>query len=546
MQIAKRKLQIAAGRSGRGKLTRWQSLVAGSLTLLLAATPVIAQDRSQDLAWGRKKCQPPVCPTPEVEKPPVEPGKEPRPPETPPTPQPELAPERAVALGSEETVALAAPNMIGNLLGAGRSVSFFINRTQGAVFINGLGSTNISNPKVAENNSPLPEDRAYFRYNFFSQALSVVGVSSAPPVFDPTLGAFRQGTTVKNYDVNSYTFGFEKTFFHRALSVEVRIPFSQTLSSDLNLSSGTVIGTSADSVDTDNNPLPGIPSLRIVETPQATLGNERTEFGNMTVILKALIIGTPKIALSTGLSIGLPTGDDTHVRVTDFLGRSNANSVDLERVRDFQVGNETVSISPFLALLAIPTERFFAQGFFQFDFPVNTSPVTYTETVPLNVGEPFVATTPGTLTPPFTVNSSIREQTLVQLDLGTGYWLFRNPEGHRLTGIAPTVEMHYTTTLSNANIVTLPRDPSIIVTPNALLTPPAPTVGNRNNRLDILDLTIGSTFEFARRFTLATGFSLPMKGQDNRTFDWEFQLQLNYYFGGPSQPPVEAPTFTGS
>src|SRR5260370_1086782 len=205
MQIAKRKLQIAAGRSGLRKLTRWPSLVAGSLALLLAATPVIAQDRSQDVAWGRKKCPPPVCPTPEVENPAVEPGKEPRPPETPPT-EPGLAPERAVAFGREETVALAAPNMIGNLLGAGRSVSFFINRTQRAVFINGLGSTNISNPKGAENNSPLPEERAYFPYNFFSQALSVVGVSSAPPVFDPTLGAFRQGTTVKNYDVNSYTF----------------------------------------------------------------------------------------------------------------------------------------------------------------------------------------------------------------------------------------------------------------------------------------------------------------------------------------------------
>jgi hypothetical protein len=508
--------------------------------------PVLGQDKGQDVAWGRQKRQPPsVCPTPEKEKPPIEPGKEPPPPEPTP-PEPELGPERAAALGSEETVALAAPNMIGNLLGAGRSVSFFINRTQGAVFINGLGSTNISNPKVAENNSPLPEDRVYFRYNFFSKALSVVGISSSPPEFDPNLNAFRQGTATKFYDVNSYTFGFEKTFFHRMLSVEVRFPVSQTLSSDLNLSSGTVIGTSADSVDVDGNPLPGIPSLRIVETPQATLGNERTEFGNMTVILKGLIFGSPTLAISTGLSIGLPTGDDTHVVVTDFLGRSNVNSVDLQRVRDFQIANETVSISPFLAVLYKPTDRFFAQGFAEFDFPVNPSSVTYSETVPINVGEPFVATTPGTLTPPFTVHNHIDEQSLFQLDLGIGYWLFRNPEGHRLTGLAPTIELHYTTTLKNSDIVTLPRDPSLVSVPNALLIPPAPTVGNRNNRLDILDLTLGTTFEFARRLTLAPGFTLPMRGQDNRTFDWEFQLQLNYYFGGPSRPPIESPTFTGS
>jgi hypothetical protein len=84
------------------------------------------------------------------------------------------------------------------------------------------------------------------------------------------------------------------------------------------------------------------------------------------------------------------------------------------------------------------------------------------------------------------------------------------------------------------------------VTPNALLVPPPPQVGNRRNRLDIIDLTLGTTFEFAKRLTLATGFTLPMRGADNRTFDWEFQLQLNYYFGLAPRLAVEAPTFTGS
>src|SRR5438874_2593212 len=235
-------------------------LVIGGWATWCGTNPAPAQERSQDVAWGRKKCPPPVCPTPEIEKPAVEPGKEPRPPETPPTPQPELAPERAVALGSEETVALAAPNMIGNLLGGSRSVSFFINRTQDAVVINGLGSTNSNNPKVDENNIELPEDRAYFRYNFDSQATSVTGIG-----------------------------------------------------------------------------------------------------------------GTPQVAFSGGLSIGLPTADDTNVRVTDFLGLTNVNSVDIERVRDFHIGNNTVSISPYLAVLFKPTERFFIQGFTEFDFPVNSS-----------------------------------------------------------------------------------------------------------------------------------------------------------------------------
>src|SRR5437870_4742530 len=115
MQIAKCKLQIDTGR--RCKHARWPSVMVGGMVLLLAVTPVIAQDRSQDVAWGRKKCPPQqvcptpqMCPTPEKVAPvlPSEPSREPRPPEPTP-PEPELAPERAVALGSEETVALAAP-----------------------------------------------------------------------------------------------------------------------------------------------------------------------------------------------------------------------------------------------------------------------------------------------------------------------------------------------------------------------------------------------------------------------------------------------------
>ena len=33
------------------------------------------------------------------------------------------------------------------------------------------------------------------------------------------------------------------------------------------------------------------------------------------------------------------------------------------------------------------------------------------------------------------------------------------------------------------------------------------------------------------RATLATGFAFPMLPNDNRVFDWEYQLQLNYFFG---------------
>ena len=120
--------------------------------------------------------------------------------------------------------------MFGNLLGAGRSVSFFVNRTSGSGFINAVGSTNLVNPAVADNNSPVPADRVYFRYNHFADALSVTGVSSQPPVLIPgTPPVTLALPATKQYNTDQYTFGFEKTFFDKRASVEFRIPFSTTL-----------------------------------------------------------------------------------------------------------------------------------------------------------------------------------------------------------------------------------------------------------------------------------------------------------------------------
>src|SRR5262249_42111838 len=136
------------------------------------------------------------------------------------------------------------------------------------------------------------------------------------------------------------------------------------------------------------------------------------------------------------------------------------------------------------------------------------------------------------LDPPFAVRSGITEQTLMQLDWGAGYWLLRDPSRTWITGIAPSLELHYTTTLQNASVVTLPGDPLFQIDPNnprRLIQEQPPRVGNLRNRVDILDLTVASTFLISNRATLATGFSFPLKRDSDRTFDWEFQLQFNYY-----------------
>jgi hypothetical protein len=533
--------------------------LSGAAWLSFALPPVLAQTPGQP-------CLPPriVVPCPSPEQVPARPEEKADTSAAPPAAAPTLPTEQAAAAGGE-TYAAYAPNMIGNLLGAGRSVSFFINRTQGAFFVNNLGATNIVNPKVADNNSPLPQDRLSFRYNYFSDALSVTGVSGAAPVLDPSLGpgTFRQLTTTRSYDVHQFTFGFEKTLLDGLLSAEVRIPFSRTLSSNLNLSAGTVTGLGpfvnengiAFGLDaqgqlvpvSEGNVVTPLSSLQVVQTPSETLGRSGNEFGNVSLIFKGLLHQSRALAVSAGLGVGIPTADDTQVRVTDFLGDVNSNNLEVQRVRDFHIENNTWSLSPFLAVLATPSDRFFAQGFWQFDLPLNSSRFTYTETVPIVLNtarEPFVADRPGVVTPPILATGRLDEQYLMQLDVGLGYWLLRDPDRRGLTGLAPTLELHYTTTLNNADLVVLPRDPSKVIIPGPDLGEPQPaTIGNRRNRVDILDMTVGVTSLIGERATLATAVAFPLKGADNRTYDWEFQLQFNYYFGGPVGRSRGAPAF---
>jgi hypothetical protein len=71
---------------------------------------------------------------------------------------------------------------------------------------------------------------------------------------------------------------------------------------------------------------------------------------------------------------------------------------------------------------------------------------------------PFEANGPNVQIPPFSVTDHLREQALMQLDLNAGYWVVRDPQARWLNGLAPSVELHYTTTLNNADIIstTLP------------------------------------------------------------------------------------------
>ena len=99
--------------------------------------------------------------------------------------------------------------------------------------------------------------------------------------------------------------------------------------------------------------------------------------------------------------------------------------------------NQSVHLMPFLGGLIAPNNRWYAQGFMQFDFDSNGN------SVDMNL-----------------YGNGLRkagvanDSTYMYLDLGIGYWIYRNTNpGSFLSGIAPTVEMHYNRSLQNSDVV---------------------------------------------------------------------------------------------
>ncbi len=71
-----------------------------------------------------------------------------------------------------------------------------------------------------------------------------------------------------------------------------------------------------------------------------------------------------------------------------------------------------------------------------------------------------------------------------------------------------------------------------------------PQLGNIANRVDILNATIGTVMQFRNSASLAAGYVAPLsRGETNRFFDGEFNLQFNYYFGGSIPQPYISPNF---
>jgi hypothetical protein len=125
--------------------------------------------------------------------------------------------------------------------------------------------------KVADNQSPFPQDRLYFDFNYFNNLNKAANE--------------RLGIDVHDVQAYSYTFGLEKTFLNGDASIGLRVPIN---------SLSTVSGS-------------------------AGFDGTWTDIGDLTVIFKYLAFKDEAgDALTAGLAVTVPTGPNNFAGASQF------------------------------------------------------------------------------------------------------------------------------------------------------------------------------------------------------------------------------------
>jgi len=345
-------------------------------------------------------------------------------------PENALASAVGVASGPESAV----PNMIGDFLGG--NARFFGESTLFEVQHASVGVAGGDRRfKIADDQNPIPVDRLIFDYNGFQNPLLDVAGNTR--------------------NLQRFTFGIEKTFRDGLWSFEFRVPFT----TDYNSTQSTVAGAS----------LSG------------------TEFGNMVLVLKRLVVRRENFAASVGVGADFPSGAD--FRIDDATGTA------------VEIWNESIHLQPFVGAYWTPTDRLFFLGFAQLDFDTRGS------TVLMRDGGGDLARA-----------GRFTDQTLAMLDLSVGYWLHRNPNARWLTALAPMAEIHYTSTLQDSDTVT-----------GTMGTIGASATGDAGRR-DVLNLTGGVYMQLGTCSDLRLAYVAPLGDGVDREFDGEFVVQFNRRF----------------
>lgn len=209
---------------------------AGSGRVVRGADPAHTESGLLPVGFWRKRCKdtvvmpescpsaPAPAPSPEPVAKPPEPAQPPQPPAQPPAQEPQLTPEQFAATGMGESFAAAAPNVIGDggvsvfcssvtsVVGSGTATStstitkcFSIPEASPSAQL----AARAGSYKISENESPRPQNRVFFDYNYFANVnglgpsihREMPGFEYAPsdgnasfgarlPVFQDTNGSF--------------------------------------------------------------------------------------------------------------------------------------------------------------------------------------------------------------------------------------------------------------------------------------------------------------------------------------------------------------------
>ncbi len=156
------------------------------------------------------------------------------------------------------------------------------------------------------------------------------------------------------------------------------------------------------------------------------------------------------------------------------------------------VDNDSVRLQPFLGGVRYLSDRLYVHGFTQLDFATNGSEVR------INDGN-------GNLNHA----GNVRDSNNLFADLGVGYWMYRSQDSSGLTGVIPTLEVHQTTSIRDADTLSVG----------------AFNVGSGGST-DFTSIVAGTTLEFGMNTQATVAYSAPLDGSD-RQYDGAFRFMLS-------------------
>jgi hypothetical protein len=207
-------------------------------------------------------------------------------------------------------------------------------------------------------------------------------------------------------------------------------------------------------------------------------------FGDVSLFYKRLLYRDETTAMTAGLGLGLPTSPDVTGRISGS---------------EFTINTDAIHLMPFIGFLTAPNDDWFFQSYLQLDFATTGNRIESES--------------------PFLPEGKLTEQNLLIVDFSAGRWLYREETDAGIRGVASVFELHYTTTLQDADIV---RDSQSFFG--------SPRFGILGNRLDVLNATAGLHFQLTELSNLRVAGVAPLRGAFDQQFDAEIQVSFNRMF----------------